>query len=48
LVKELEKLRKQLAEAEAALEERKKPPEDCAPRLVGEGLVIDEWVCSLL
>jgi hypothetical protein len=41
---ELEKLRKQLAEAEAALEERKKPPEDSAPRLVGEGLVIDEWI----
>eukprot|EP01018_Ginkgo_biloba_P027397 Gb_19019 [translate_table: standard] len=40
---ELEKLRKQLAEAEAALEARKKPPEDTAPRIVGEGLVIDEW-----
>lgn len=40
---ELEKLKKQLAEAEAAAEAHKKPPEDTAPRVVGEGLVIDEW-----
>lgn len=40
----LEKLKRQLAEAEAALEARKKPPEDTGPRIVGEGLVIDEWV----
>uniref|UniRef100_A0A0C9QN52 TSA: Wollemia nobilis Ref_Wollemi_Transcript_19184_1226 transcribed RNA sequence n=1 Tax=Wollemia nobilis TaxID=56998 RepID=A0A0C9QN52_9CONI len=40
---ELEKLKKQLAEAEAALEARKKPPEEPTPRVVGEGLVIDEW-----
>ncbi|KAJ0966027.1 hypothetical protein J5N97_027165 [Dioscorea zingiberensis] len=39
----LEKLKRQLAEAEAALESRKKPPEDTGPRIVGEGLVIDEW-----
>jgi len=39
----LEKLKRQLAEAEAALETRKKPPEDTGPRIVGEGLVIDEW-----
>ncbi|OMO80439.1 Major sperm protein [Corchorus capsularis] len=39
----LEKLRRQLAEAEAALEARKKPPPDTGPRVVGEGLVIDEW-----
>ncbi|KAE8687781.1 Vesicle-associated protein 4-1 [Hibiscus syriacus] len=39
----LEKLRRQLAEAEAALESRKKPQEDTGPRIVGEGLVIDEW-----
>ncbi|XVF18995.1 hypothetical protein REPUB_Repub11eG0072700 [Reevesia pubescens] len=39
----LEKLRRQLAEAEAALEVRKKPPLDTGPRVVGEGLVIDEW-----
>eukprot|EP00262_Sarcandra_glabra_P012142 TRINITY_DN3063_c1_g1_i2.p1 TRINITY_DN3063_c1_g1~~TRINITY_DN3063_c1_g1_i2.p1 ORF type:complete len:265 (-),score=42.31 TRINITY_DN3063_c1_g1_i2:232-1026(-) len=39
----LEKLKRQLAEAEAALEARKKPPEDTGPRVVGEGLVIDEW-----
>jgi len=39
----LEKLKRQLAEAEAALEARKKPPEDAGPRIVGEGLVIDEW-----
>lgn len=43
-VKALEKLKRQLAEAEAALEARKKPPEDTGPRIVGEGLVIDEWV----
>lgn len=40
----MEKLKRQLAEAEAALEARKKPPEDTGPRIVGEGLVIDEWV----
>lgn len=36
-----------LAEAEAELEARKKPPPDAGPKLVGEGLVIDEWVCVL-
>ncbi|KAI0527282.1 hypothetical protein KFK09_002881 [Dendrobium nobile] len=40
---QLEKLKRQLAEAEAALEARKKPAEDSGPRIVGEGLVIDEW-----
>ncbi|XP_057954515.1 vesicle-associated protein 4-2-like isoform X2 [Malania oleifera] len=39
----LEKLKRQLAEAEAELEVRKQPPEDAAPRIFGEGLVIDEW-----
>ncbi|KAL3522160.1 hypothetical protein ACH5RR_014994 [Cinchona calisaya] len=39
----LEKLNRQLAEAEAALEARKKPPEDTGPKILGEGLVIDEW-----
>lgn len=40
----LEKLNRQLAEAEAAaVETRKKPPVDLGPRVVGEGLVIDEW-----
>ncbi|KAK9285182.1 hypothetical protein L1049_024369 [Liquidambar formosana] len=39
----LEKLKRQLAEAEAALEAHKKPPEVTGPRIVGEGLVIDEW-----
>ncbi|XP_021905891.1 vesicle-associated protein 4-1 [Carica papaya] len=39
----LEKLKRQLAEAEAAVEARKKPPPDTGPRVVGEGLVIDEW-----
>ena len=43
-MQQLEKLKRQLAEAEAALEARKKPPEDAGPRIVGEGLVIDEWV----
>jgi hypothetical protein len=42
----MDKLKRQLAEAEAALEARKKPPEDSGPRIVGEGLVIDEWVRS--
>ncbi|CAL9075861.1 unnamed protein product [Musa textilis] len=40
---QMEKLKRQLAEAEAALEARKKPPEDTGPPIVGEGLVIDEW-----
>ncbi|KAG5033301.1 hypothetical protein JHK82_016866 [Glycine max] len=40
----LDKLKRQLAEAEAALEARKKPPEETGPRVAGEGLVIDEWV----
>ncbi|XP_028061811.1 vesicle-associated protein 4-1-like [Camellia sinensis] len=39
----LEKLKRQLAEAEAAQEEHKKPLADTGPRVVGEGLVIDEW-----
>ncbi|KAA8523822.1 hypothetical protein F0562_010245 [Nyssa sinensis] len=39
----LEKLKRQLAEAEAAVEVRKKPAPDTGPRVVGEGLVIDEW-----
>ncbi|KAL2495129.1 Vesicle-associated protein 4-2 [Forsythia ovata] len=39
----LEKLNHQLAEAEAELEARKKPPEDTGPKLIGEGLVIDAW-----
>ena len=36
--KQMDKLKRQLAEAEAALEARKKPPEDNGPRIVGEGL----------
>ncbi|CAF2325857.1 unnamed protein product [Brassica napus] len=39
----LEKLTRQLEEAEAAVEVRKKPPPETGPRVVGEGLVIDEW-----
>ncbi|KAK7257470.1 hypothetical protein RIF29_31480 [Crotalaria pallida] len=39
----MDKLKRQLAEAEAALEARKKPPEETGPRVGGEGLVIDEW-----
>ncbi|GAB4831091.1 Vesicle-associated protein 4-2 [Ancistrocladus abbreviatus] len=38
-----EKLNRMLAEAEAELEARKKPPEDNGPKIIGEGLVIDEW-----
>lgn len=33
-----------MAEADAAVEARKKPPEDAGPKIIGEGLVIDEWV----
>ncbi|KAK9664154.1 hypothetical protein RND81_14G022600 [Saponaria officinalis] len=43
LLKVLEKLRRQLAEADAAVETRRKPQEEAGPRIVGEGLVIDEW-----
>ncbi|KAK7324613.1 hypothetical protein VNO77_28321 [Canavalia gladiata] len=39
----LDKLKGQLAEADAALEARKKPPVEVGPRVVAEGLVIDEW-----
>lgn len=39
----LDKLKRQLAEADAAVETRKKPPTDNGPKVVGEGLVIDEW-----
>ncbi|XP_042061025.1 vesicle-associated protein 4-1-like [Salvia splendens] len=39
----LEKLKRQLAEADAATETRKKPPADAGPKVIGEGLVIDEW-----
>lgn len=44
----MEKLNQQLAEAEAEaeaeLEAHKKHPEDTGPGIVGDGLVIDEWV----
>lgn len=40
----LEKLFRQLAEAEAATEARQTPAEETGPKIVGEGLVIDEWV----
>nr|XP_027082600.1 vesicle-associated protein 4-2-like [Coffea arabica] len=40
----LEKLNRQLAEAEAKLEVCKRPPpEDKGLRVLGEGLVFDEW-----
>nr|GLL22637.1 vesicle-associated protein 4-1-like [Ipomoea trifida] len=39
----LNKLKLQLAEAESAIDVRKKPPADTGPKVVGEGLVIDEW-----
>ncbi|KAE9621654.1 hypothetical protein Lal_00032602 [Lupinus albus] len=39
----LEKLERQLAEADAELEARKKPPAEAGPRVAVEGLVIDEW-----
>ena len=43
-IKALEKLNRQLTEAETAVEARRKPPQDTGPKVVGEGLVIDEWV----
>ncbi|CAJ1961528.1 unnamed protein product [Sphenostylis stenocarpa] len=39
----LEKMRLQLAEANAAVATRKRAPEDAGPKILGEGLVIDEW-----
>ncbi|KHN36606.1 vesicle-associated protein 4-2-like [Glycine soja] len=39
----LDKLKQMLAEADAALEARKKPLEEKGPCVAGEGLVIDEW-----
>ncbi|KAK1360734.1 Vesicle-associated protein 4-1 [Heracleum sosnowskyi] len=39
----LEKLKRQLAEAESAIDTRKKSPATTGPPVVGEGLVIDEW-----
>ncbi|CAL9052611.1 unnamed protein product [Musa banksii] len=39
----LDKLKRQLAEADAAVEAHKKPPEETGLRILGEGLVIDEW-----
>lgn len=45
--KAMEKLKRQLADADAAVENRKKPPEEAGPRIIGEGLVIDEWVSLL-
>jgi len=44
----LEQLKRQLADADAALEARKKPAEDAKPKIIGEGLVIDEWVVCYL
>ncbi|OWM88687.1 hypothetical protein CDL15_Pgr002454 [Punica granatum] len=41
----MEKLKRQLAEAEAAVESSRRKPTaaETGPRVVGEGLVIDEW-----
>ncbi|KAG4945528.1 vesicle-associated protein 4-2-like [Glycine soja] len=39
----LEKLKLQLVEADAAVEARKRAPEDAGPKILGEGLVVDEW-----
>lgn len=45
IIKALEKLKLQLAEADAAVvEARKRAPEDAGPKILGEGLVVDEWV----
>lgn len=43
-LKALDKLKRQLAQAEAATEADKKPPIDTGPKVVGEGLIVDEWV----
>lgn len=43
-LKALDKLKRQLAQAEAATEAEKKPPVDTGPKVVGEGLIVDEWV----
>ncbi|XP_042409449.1 vesicle-associated protein 4-2-like isoform X1 [Zingiber officinale] len=40
---QLDKLKRLLAEADATVEARKKQPEDTGPKILGEGLVIDEW-----
>ncbi|WOL07719.1 vesicle-associated protein [Canna indica] len=40
---QLDKLKRLLAEADAAVESRKKPVEDSGTKILGEGLVIDEW-----
>lgn len=40
----MEKLKLQLVEADAAVEARKRAPEDAGPKILGEGLVVDEWV----
>ncbi|CAN4096948.1 unnamed protein product [Withania somnifera] len=39
----LDKLKRQLAQAEAATEAEKKPAIDTGPKVVGEGLIVDEW-----
>ncbi|XP_047973317.1 vesicle-associated protein 4-1-like [Salvia hispanica] len=39
----LEKLERQLAEADAAIETRKKPRANAGPKMIGEGHVIEEW-----
>ncbi|KAG6385505.1 hypothetical protein SASPL_154341 [Salvia splendens] len=39
----LEKLERQLAEADAAIETRKKPRANAGPKMIAEGLVLDEW-----
>ncbi|KAK0578688.1 hypothetical protein LWI29_014479 [Acer saccharum] len=43
ILQALEKLKRYLTEADAAVVACKKPPEDAGPRIIGEGLVIDEW-----
>ena len=44
----MDKLKRQLAEAEAAMEERKKPPEDTGPRVVAEWVGFFLFMFSLL
>ncbi|KAI4368185.1 hypothetical protein MLD38_016772 [Melastoma candidum] len=39
----LDKLKLQQADADAAVEACKQPPEETGSRIIGEGLVVDEW-----
>lgn len=46
VMKEIEKLKKRLAEAEAAQQTRKKPIEEKVQKTAAAGGVLDEWVIN--